>query len=190
MNLENNNLLRVELKTGSTLNSLIMRPPETQVLISQEDINTGMYQRVKTSDPKFWDIARYYTDTSRWEGKDYVSTYEYFCKVGEVYGQLELGAGYMYILECRTQPGIYKIGCTERTPADRVKEINAATGVIIPWVLVKAFPCMVPRSVEKLVHERLAEYRVDPKKEGFTVTPEFAENTILSVIEETHTEYS
>jgi hypothetical protein len=75
--------------------------------------------------------------------------------------------GYIYILSTRAQPKILKIGMTQRSVDVRVKEINAATGVIIPfgvraiWKVDNAF------EVEKEIHALLAEYRVRRDREFF-----------------------
>jgi hypothetical protein len=41
--------------------------------------------------------------------------------------------GHIYVLQNTSVPGIFKIGFTERSVADRLNEINKATGVITPW---------------------------------------------------------
>jgi hypothetical protein len=96
--------------------------------------------------------------------------------------KLAIDEGYIYILENKSQPGICKIGYTDRTPQDRVREINNATGVIVPWYISNAFPCKSPSSIERLVHSELSDYWVN--KEGFAVTLPLAERTVLSVIAE------
>lgn len=107
----------------------------------------------------------------------------YFIQRDALYTRLEGGEGYVYILQCDNQPGICKIGMTERTPQERLKEINRGTGVIFPWYLNKAYPCRSPRAVEQLVHLELGKFRINSQKEGFSVFPEQAMETIERVIE-------
>jgi hypothetical protein len=73
-----------------------------------------------------------------------------------------------------------KIGYTDRTPQERVREINGATGVITPWHIVNAFACRAPLQIESLIHKKLKPFHVN--KEGFAVTISYAEETIASVI--------
>lgn len=95
---------------------------------------------------------------------------------------LSLGEGYVYILENKGQPGVLKIGYTDRTPQQRVAEINKGAGIITPWYIVNAFPCKSPNYVEALVHKHLEKYNVN--KEGFAVTISMAEKVISDIISE------
>lgn len=106
----------------------------------------------------------------------------YFIKYKRFQAELALGEGYMYILENKGQPGILKIGYTDRSPQDRVKEINRGTGVITPWYIANTFACKSPDIIESLVHARLHPYRLN--KEGFAVTLPTAEQIIKNIIEE------
>lgn len=107
----------------------------------------------------------------------------YFIQRDSIFARLEGGEGYVYILQCDNMPGILKIGETERTPQERVKEINRSTGVIFPYYIVAAFPCKSPRAVEQLVHLELDKYRVNSQKEGFAVFLETAKEAIQQVID-------
>jgi hypothetical protein len=88
------------------------------------------------------------------------------------------GIGYIYILSVRSNPLMLKIGYTERTVEQRVKEINSATGIVEPygvravWIVSKA-PLM-----EKVIHDALAEYRVRGDREFF----ELAYGTAFKII--------
>ena len=106
----------------------------------------------------------------------------YFIQRDSVFARLEGGEGYVYVLQCDNQPGILKIGETERTPQERVKEINRSAGVIFPYYVAAAFPCKSPRAVEQLVHLELDKYRVNTQKEGFAVFLDTAKETIQRVI--------
>ena len=104
----------------------------------------------------------------------------YWIKNTKFNASLSFNEGYIYILENKGQPGICKIGYTDRTPQERVKEINGATGVIIPWYVVNAFACRAPLQIESLVHKKLKPFHVS--KEGFAVTLSHAEEIITGVI--------
>lgn len=150
--------------------------------ISREDLDDS-FIKVEFWDPYFWEKATHVVTTSYWQNKnEFVSHYDYYMKANEVLGKLDAGHGYIYILISEQQEGICKIGSTERTPQERVDEINRATGVILPWKLYDAYPCKAPHSVEKLIHRVLAESRIDRRKEGFAVYPEVAQRIITKVI--------
>jgi hypothetical protein len=106
----------------------------------------------------------------------------YWMKHTSFDAQLSFNEGYIYILENKGQPGILKIGYTDRTPQQRVKEINSSTGVITPWIIVEAFACRAPGAVETAVHQQLRSYHVN--KEGFAIGAHDAIDIILRVIRE------
>ena len=91
------------------------------------------------------------------------------------------GAQYIYILENDTMPGLVKIGFTKNKPSERVKQINAATGVALDFNVKYQYPCFNAHDLEKEIHIYLeAEgFRVNKKKEFFNITVEQA----VSVIE-------
>lgn len=152
--------------------------------ISLVDLESGLFRLVDPCDPDFWTKAKYFTvEVSGDPEKELTSHYTYYTKVTEFLGQLEVGKGYVYILTCPSQPGICKIGSTRRTPAERLKEINTATGVIVPWILADAIPCQIPEDVEKEVHRKLAESRINSKKEGFAIQVDDAKKVVLEVVE-------
>jgi hypothetical protein len=95
---------------------------------------------------------------------------------------LSFNEGYIYILESKGTPGILKIGYTDRSVQDRVREINAATGVIIPYYPIASFHCKAPKHIETLVHQALASHRVN--KEGFNIKLAQAEKIIHKIIAE------
>jgi hypothetical protein len=53
--------------------------------------------------------------------------------LGELTVPNEPSAGWIYILSTREIPDLLKIGMTTRTVLERVREINNATGVAIPF---------------------------------------------------------
>ena len=106
----------------------------------------------------------------------------YWIKRQRFEAQLSFNEGYIYILESKGQLGILKIGYTDRTPQQRLNEINGGTGVIIPWYIVNSFACKSPEYIETLVHQALSQYHVN--KEGFNVSIREAERVIDKVIVE------
>lgn len=151
--------------------------------VEQKDLD-DTFIKLEYWDPYFWEKATHVLSEFSKEGDKCRTHFEYYMKANEVLGQLDAGEGYVYILVSEQNEGLCKIGSTERTPEERLKEINAGTGVIFPWKLYDAFPCKAPRSVEKLVHKVLGEVRVDPRKEGFAIYPKIARETILRVLTE------
>jgi hypothetical protein len=78
-------------------------------------------------------------------------------------------SGFIYILSTRSQPGILKIGMTLRTVVRRVKEINAATGVVIPYGVRASWRVDDAAEVERDIHGLLAQYRVRADREFFEI---------------------
>jgi hypothetical protein len=81
----------------------------------------------------------------------------------------ELNAGWIYLLSTREQPNYLKIGMTTRTVEERVREINSATGVLIPFGVRRCWRVMEPSRSEKLVHSALKQYRIRDDREFFSV---------------------
>lgn len=125
------------------------------------------------------DRAHAFTLTPEEDGWDKV---HYWIKTKTFDARLNLGEGYIYILSNKGIPGILKIGYTDRTPQERIREINGGTGVIIPWYLINSFACKSPSIVESIIHGYLREYHIN--KEGFAVSISFAEELISRVISE------
>ena len=75
--------------------------------------------------------------------------------------------GFVYVLENELMPGIYKIGMTTKDVQGRCDEISNATGVPLPFNVVSYYHSDDPSSDEKLVHEWLSEYRINPNREFF-----------------------
>ena len=91
------------------------------------------------------------------------------------------GAQYIYILENETMPGLVKIGFTKNKPSERVKQINAATGVAMDFEVKYQYPCFNAHDLEKEIHIYLEShgFRTNKKKEFFNVSLQQA----ISVIE-------
>ena len=95
----------------------------------------------------------------------------------------EAGAGWIYILSTREMPTLLKVGMTTRSVQERAKEINAATGVAIPFGVRRCWRVSDPALVEKLVHDALGDYRLRQDREFFQVSFGYASKTIDAVIQ-------
>jgi hypothetical protein len=94
----------------------------------------------------------------------------------------EFTTGHIYVLQNTSVPGVFKIGFTERSVADRVNEINSATGVISPWQIRDFWFTQNPYLVEQEIHRRLEEYRVEDNREGFAVNFMVVRDVIFEVL--------
>ena len=77
--------------------------------------------------------------------------------------------GWLYILSRKDEPDILKIGRTTRSVEDRVKEINSATGVLIPYSARAVFKVEDPEKAENLVFRLLNDYRIRMDREFFQI---------------------
>lgn len=77
--------------------------------------------------------------------------------------------GWLYILSRKDEPDILKIGRTTRSVEGRVKEINSATGVLIPYSARAVFEVEDAEEAENLVFRLLSDYRVRMDREFFQI---------------------
>ena len=87
------------------------------------------------------------------------------CYTGE--WQLNDIVGQIYILSTREQPKILKIGYTERSVWDRVKEINRSTGVLTPYGVRAAWAIESAKLTEKEIHKKFENERIRKDREFF-----------------------
>ena len=87
---------------------------------------------------------------------------------------------WIYILSNETMPGLVKIGFTKNKPSERVKQINAATGVALDFKVEWAYPCFNAHDLEKEIHYYLEGegFRVNKKKEFFNISLEQARSVV------------
>jgi hypothetical protein len=76
--------------------------------------------------------------------------------------------GFVYVLSNPSFPGVYKVGCTERSPQQRADELSKGTGVPTEFSVIAYIECAKFQWVERDIHVRLAEYRVNRGREFFT----------------------
>jgi hypothetical protein len=79
--------------------------------------------------------------------------------------------GYLYAMSNKSMPGILKIGMTERSIEERLKEANG-TFTLIPFVVEISKYVSNFKEKERCIHQILQSKRVNPKKEFFQVTLE------------------
>lgn len=76
-------------------------------------------------------------------------------------------SGYIYLMRSPSHaPDVYKIGLTQVTPRERAISLSKTSsplpfGVLASWFVDDCF------AAEKEIHEALAQYRVDPRREFF-----------------------
>jgi cold shock CspA family protein len=86
----------------------------------------------------------------------------------EVHGE-KAQHGWLYILSTRDQPNMLKIGTTNRTVPERVKEINSATGVLYPFSARAVYKVKDARVAERRIFQLLSDYRIRQDREFFEV---------------------
>lgn len=78
--------------------------------------------------------------------------------------------GFVYVLRNVCMPGIYKIGMTDRAPSQRAEELSSGTAVPTAFEVVCFAEVDEAVKVEREIHARLAEFRVEPNREFFALT--------------------
>lgn len=81
----------------------------------------------------------------------------------------ETKIGHVYAGICAAYPNWIKIGCTSKPPHERMRELSAASGVPIPFVLAYSRKVNDPFSVESWLHEKLDHCRVNDSREFFQI---------------------
>ena len=141
-------------------------------LVNHMGMATAYTREVDPDDPKF-DIVTYYGDV----------------RVGSTNDKDDdlINPHYVYILTNSSIPGIVKIGFTERNVYARLKEINSAPGVVIPWNIVWTYKCPHGRALEGEIHSHLEYMGLRPniKREGFSISVTDA----IKIIEELGAKY-
>jgi len=85
---------------------------------------------------------------------------------------------WVYVLSNALQPGIYKIGYTNKHPEERAKQISNATGVALPYNVEFAFHCYNGLMLEGEIHKKLSSYRVNNQREFFQLSLEEIKTSI------------
>jgi len=119
------------------------------------------FTREKDSDSRF-DVVTYYGDINIG-----------FTDNEHIRGKVE----WVYILVSPLHPNVVKIGHTsDQTVMQRVKQINAAPGVLVPYEAKYQYWCYDSRTLERDIHAHLqfTGLRINKKKEGFVISVEEA----------------
>ncbi len=94
---------------------------------------------------------------------------------------------FIYVLENPLMPGLVKIGRTERSVSERVEELSSHTGVPTSFTVVKEYAVENSVETERIIHERLSDFRVSDSREFFKMEAEDATDIIESILPEHET---
>ena len=79
----------------------------------------------------------------------------------------------VYVLTNEAMPGIVKIGMTEADTVEaRMAQLNAHSGVPLPFECYFAAEVQACRRIESILHQLFSEQRINPRREFFHVDPE------------------
>ncbi len=78
-----------------------------------------------------------------------------------------MAAGHVYLLVNASNPGLLKIGKTERTPEDRARELSTGSGVPSPFMVAYSEDVPDCAKAERLIHKRLDKFRPNKNREFF-----------------------
>jgi hypothetical protein len=92
---------------------------------------------------------------------------------------------FIYVLENALMPGLVKIGRTERSVSERVGELSSHTGVPISFTVIKEYAVENSGEAEKIIHERLSDFRVNDNREFFKIDVDDAMEIIESLLPKT-----
>jgi hypothetical protein len=90
---------------------------------------------------------------------------------------------FLYIATNSSMPGLLKIGCTKRSPGERIEELDS-TGVPTPFTVSFAACVDDARYFEKTVHLRLDQFRVRAGREFFKLNVIEAIDHVLEIAKE------
>lgn len=86
--------------------------------------------------------------------------------------------GYVYILTNPSYKGVIKIGMTQKSVVERVRQLNSATGVPTPFVVYHFVESDDCKKLEGDVHKMLAKSRTNNRREFFNVSPSKAKKIV------------
>ena len=94
-------------------------------------------------------------------------------------------AGRIYVMRSAAHPkDVFKIGLTARGTELRSDELSSETGALDKFLVVQEWNVVDYVRAEKFIHERLNQYRVNPKREFFQVPYKTIVKVIDQVLEE------
>lgn len=80
---------------------------------------------------------------------------------------IQMKYGFIYCIGNKAMPGIYKIGMTDRAPAQRCQELSSSTSTPLPFDVLCFAQVEDPRSVEAELHDYFSAFRVNGSREFF-----------------------
>src|SRR5574343_1460299 len=89
--------------------------------------------------------------------------------------------GFVYVMSNMAMQDVLKIGYTTMAPSERARQLSSATGVPEPFSVEYYAEVADPKTVERLVHERLSKFRWNDSREFFRVNVLHAIHAIESV---------
>ncbi len=93
--------------------------------------------------------------------------------------------GFIYVMRCAGHgKDIFKIGLTKRNAEQRSYELTSSTSAPDQFLVVEDWEVSDCELAEKLIHARLAQFRVNPKREFFHARYSHISSVIREVIEE------
>lgn len=116
--------------------------------------------------------AAYFTLTPSDRGDNWDDVTYYLPRRKRMYeGRKGEGDSWVYVLANESQPGMYKIGYTNKDDVnERVKQLSRSTSVPTEFTLEYAFRCFNGERLESEIHKSLKSYRVSKDREFFAVT--------------------
>lgn len=133
---------------------------------------------IPVSEDYFKSPAHYYTkveDGDGWETITYFTNRKHGLYVGKE------GTEYVYILSNKAMPGLLKIGSTQINPEKRRNDISRGTGIPLEFDVEWAYRCFRAEAIEREVHKKLKEFRVNNKREFFRTDLETAIKSIEEI---------
>lgn len=93
--------------------------------------------------------------------------------------------GFIYVMRCAAHgKDIFKVGLTSRTTDIRSSELTSSTSAPDQFLVVEEWEVTDCEIAEKIIHERLDQYRVNPKREFFQARYSIICSVIRDVIAE------
>jgi hypothetical protein len=92
-------------------------------------------------------------------------------------------SGYVYIFDHSSMEGLVKVGCTEKLPEERARDLFT-TSVPDPFRVVWKSDLLDDMyAAEQAAHKRLSNFRKNPKREFFKISIDRAIAEVSAVVE-------
>jgi len=98
--------------------------------------------------------------------------------------QFKENSGYIYIMRnAAHELNIFKIGLTTKTVEERAGQLSSTTSSPDKYLIVHRWKVKDVKSAERIIHEKLNNYRINEKREFFRISLENALPVIGEVVE-------